>query len=298
MAFYRSTLLLGHAVAAASAPPTVPTAPVGLHLSLDAGGTGQPLVLVTWATANDTATSCVEYGSGGGGGGGSIAQGSSSHFAVNGSAKACVAQHPPPAGLLRLPETGSDCLPAHGRARVLPASPPAPCAIAPPACGACSTHGFGYSAYVHRVRLPPLSPGQRFWYRAGDADGGWSATEAFTAPTPPAASSLRFLAVADLSADENDGGYGGVMRELAREINRTDDWQYDLLLHAGDLVGGRVAGERRHGGAGGTQPAGRPAVGALVQCKRHPASWLTAAAVAAPRGAVGALVRCGRHPAS
>ena len=41
-----------------------------------------------------------------------------------------------------------------------------------------------------------------------------------------------FLAVADLSADENDGGFSGVAHELAKEVQRQD---YDVVLHSGDM---------------------------------------------------------------
>ena len=82
---------------------------------------------------------------------------------------------------------------------------------------------------------PGLSPGEPYTFRVGDAAGGWSDLGRLHGPPAKGAAELRFLAVADLSADENDGGYGGVMRELARESSRAD-WRYDLLLHAGDLA--------------------------------------------------------------
>lgn len=45
--------------------------------------------------------------------------------------------------------------------------------------------------------------------------------------------SVRFLALADLSANRNDGGYGGVMREIEREVTHAP---YDVVLHAGDIA--------------------------------------------------------------
>ena len=66
-----------------------------------------------------------------------------------------------------------------------------------------------------RGAVPPQEPG-RVAFRAS----GLGATS--------------FLAVADLSADENDGGFSGVAHELAKEpeVQRQD---YDVVLHGGDM---------------------------------------------------------------
>ena len=101
-----------------------------------------------------------------------------------------------------------------------------------------------YIAWIHRVTLHGLASGAEYSYRVGSEAGGWSPTRTFrcsvhcgvvtnsnatTAPGSP----LMFLAVADLSGDAIDGGFGGVARALASEVV---GGQYDIVLHAGDIA--------------------------------------------------------------
>jgi hypothetical protein len=101
-----------------------------------------------------------------------------------------------------------------------------------------------YIAWIHRVTLHDLASGAEYSYRVGSEAGGWSPTRTFrcsvhgggvinsnttTAPGSP----LMFLAIADLSGDAIDGGFGGVARALASEVV---GGQYDIVLHAGDIA--------------------------------------------------------------
>jgi hypothetical protein len=107
--------------------------------------------------------------------------------------------------------------------------------------------------------------------QVGSDAGGWSKVHELHGPILPGGGSNRpvhILAIADMSAVENDGGHGGVHHELAREVERNKDrrygsgqvpasaavggdhereddafaasdddtWHYDVLLHAGDLA--------------------------------------------------------------
>ena len=99
-----------------------------------------------------------------------------------------------------------------------------------------SNHGRPqYRAFIHRVVLHGLVAGANYTYTAGDPEGGWSNSGKFHFSEASADSStpISFLAIADMSANKIDGGFGGIAHELAREISRRP---YDVILHGGDIA--------------------------------------------------------------
>lgn len=91
-----------------------------------------------------------------------------------------------------------------------------------------------YSSWIYRGIMTNLSAGASYSSMVGSA-ASWS--QVFVFKAPPGVSSMgspfRLLAVADMSADSVDGGFGGVAHALAREVSRGD---YDMILHGGDLA--------------------------------------------------------------
>ena len=106
-----------------------------------------------------------------------------------------------------------------------------------------------YTSTIHRVLLTGLTSGAQYTYRAGCPEA-WGRMHTFFAPPPAGQKSLHFLALADMSSAENDGGFGGVIHEIEAETKRNnaaihnhadqgganDAFHYDVLLHAGDLA--------------------------------------------------------------
>eukprot|EP00048_Salpingoeca_helianthica_P016303 m.231573 g.231573 ORF g.231573 m.231573 type:complete len:532 (-) comp18412_c0_seq1:113-1708(-) len=93
------------------------------------------------------------------------------------------------------------------------------------------THG-GWVGVVHSAAMTNLRPATRYFYRVGDASGGWSRVWSFeTLPTNAGTSArpLRVLQIGDM-------GYGPKSdKTVAEMIKEVDAGTVDLVLHVGDV---------------------------------------------------------------
>ena len=98
--------------------------------------------------------------------------------------------------------------------------------------GNTSTYSwFGWQGTMHRATMTGLQPKTRYYYRVGDASGGYSAVNSFKtlSPTAGGATPLRIAWVADM-------GWGGRSTDtIARLTNLTNAGAIDLLVHPGDI---------------------------------------------------------------
>eukprot|EP00873_Tetraselmis_striata_P007437 jgi/Tetstr1/427701/TSEL_017826.t1 len=86
------------------------------------------------------------------------------------------------------------------------------------------------SGFIHKVILRDLMPGVRYYYRVGDDDDGWSPVYWFKTRQNSYDSTVRLATLADQDMTEDSVAVlNGLLRE---QVN----FQYDMLLHAGDIV--------------------------------------------------------------
>lgn len=93
------------------------------------------------------------------------------------------------------------------------------------AAGNCSSY---FATFDHHVVLRNLRPSTRYYYRAGDADGGWSGVRSFvTAPESSPNMPLSFAVWGDLGV-VNGGSTMAFLERIKGSV--------DLMLHAGDIA--------------------------------------------------------------
>ena len=99
---------------------------------------------------------------------------------------------------------------------------------------------FGWEGSLHRAVMTGLKPTTRYYYRVGDASGGFSPVHSFRTldPTAGGTTPLRIAWVTDM-------GWGGRSSEtIDKLINLTKSEAIDLLIHPGDIgyADGNMAG--------------------------------------------------------
>jgi predicted MPP superfamily phosphohydrolase len=109
------------------------------------------------------------------------------------------------------------------------------------ASGSASTYGwFGWVGSLHKATMTGLSPATTYYYRVGDAAGGWSPVASFKTlgADVGGATPLRVAVVADMGWGRNSNNTIARLSQLAR------DGKIDMMVHPGDIgyADGNMAG--------------------------------------------------------
>lgn len=108
-------------------------------------------------------------------------------------------------------------------------------------CGSPATD-FGYRdpGMIHQVTLDNLTPGQRYQYKFGDDESGWSPVYSFkAAPTPAPDATVKIIAYGDMGNGQQDDSRQVITaqqpslnttRNVEGELSSTD-----VVMHIGDI---------------------------------------------------------------
>ena len=96
-------------------------------------------------------------------------------------------------------------------------------------------HAFGWRGRLHRATMTGLTPGVRYYYRVGDAVGGFSDLRSFVALLPDAGTRtpLRIAFIADMGWGDNSNNTIKQLTRLATSTNASE--RIDLVVHNGDV---------------------------------------------------------------
>ena len=91
---------------------------------------------------------------------------------------------------------------------------------------------FGWRGRLHAATITGLAPGQRVFYRVGDAAGGFSAVASFRTLEVDAGSDARALRIVSIA----DMGNGNLSDHTVAQITQlVEQGAVDLVLHTGDI---------------------------------------------------------------
>ena len=108
-------------------------------------------------------------------------------------------------------------------------------------CGSpAKDYGYRDPGMIHQTTLNNLKPGQRYQYKFGDDENGWSQTFSFKAPPLPSPSAaVKFIAYGDMGNGQEDDSRQVVTgqqpslnttRRVMGEVDTTD-----VVMHIGDI---------------------------------------------------------------